>query len=149
MCGPQFPVASSRASRTPCLAVKKRESHVTKRSDDPLRIRNIVCCALLTFALRRFVVDVDAQVVAIRDLKHDPCFSYRSTEIIPRQKPKERETGSVHQIPGLLAFGTTLTLHVLLPHPQSLYTVNQKTLHANQRRVPLSRMGVIGNRQKV
>jgi hypothetical protein len=48
----------------------------------------------LTFALRGFVVDVDAQVVAIRDLKHDPCFGYRSTGLssLIRKPEEERET---------------------------------------------------------
>lgn len=34
MCGPQFPVASSRASRTPCLAVKKQASTTGKAHVD-------------------------------------------------------------------------------------------------------------------
>jgi hypothetical protein len=44
---------------------------------------------LLTFALRRFVVDVDPQAVAIRDLKDDPGFSHSSAEISPLETQQE------------------------------------------------------------
>jgi hypothetical protein len=44
---------------------------------------------LLTFALRRLVVDVDPQAVAIRDLEDDPGFGHSSAEISPLETQRE------------------------------------------------------------
>ncbi|KAI0276792.1 hypothetical protein BGY98DRAFT_983814 [Russula aff. rugulosa BPL654] len=95
----QVLITSSRASRAPCLAVMSKEAgetgHVTNRSHYGSFLQ-------LAFMLRRFVVDVDTQFLAIFHLQYNPGFSNGSDDIL-----------------GLFGFKHPIVLHVIIPHSQS------------------------------
>jgi hypothetical protein len=73
----QVSMASPRASRAPCLAVKRKEAVET----DTSQTNHYGSFLPLAFTLRRFVVDADTQFIAIFHLQHNPGFSHSSAEI--------------------------------------------------------------------
>jgi hypothetical protein len=70
--------------------------------------------------LRRFVVDVDTQLVAILYLQYNPRFSHGPAATSISSEGTTSRKRLVHKILGLLGFNIPISLHVIIPHPQSL-----------------------------
>ena len=80
--------------------------------------------------LRRFVVDVDTQFIAIYHLQHNPGFGHGSAKnSLSVKMETKQQTGLVHDIGGLFAFKRPIALHVIIPHSQSLYDQRKVTFN--------------------